>query len=223
MAHSEIPIRNRQYYTERRERRKRKKRMWNLFRLLFTAALAVSLVFCLIGYVSDKSSEPHEPSELPDWVMVELLTPNRFSRPGIALKSIEGIVVHYTANPGTTAEQNRDYFESLATSGDAFASSHFIIGIDGEIIQCIPLTEISYCSNERNSDTISIECCHKDESGEFSESTYYSLVKLTKWLMEEYDISSKNVIRHYDVTGKCCPKYYVDHPEEWQKFVADLN
>ena len=33
---------------------------------------------------------------------VELLPVNEYSRPGLALKKVRGIVVHYTANPGTT-------------------------------------------------------------------------------------------------------------------------
>ena len=32
-----------------------------------------------------------------------------------------------------------------------------------------------------------------------------------------------DVIRHYDVTGKICPKYYVDHPEAWEDFRSALR
>ena len=88
-----------------------------------------------------------------------LLTVNKNSRPGIKLRKIKGIVIHYTANPGTDAMANRNYFESRKNLSDDTAnkvSSHFIIGLDGTIIQCIPLNEISYASNNRNSDTISI-------------------------------------------------------------------
>lgn len=42
--------------------------------------------------------------------------------------------------------------------------------------------EISAATNQRNSDTISIEVCHPDESGRFSEVTYRSLIKLCAWL-----------------------------------------
>lgn len=153
---------------------------------------------------------------------VELLTINEYSRPAIALEKINGIVVHYTANPGTTAQQNRDYFEGLAESHTTHASSHFIIGLEGEIVQCIPCNEIAYASNERNYDTIAIECCIEDEKGQFNEATYQSLVKLVTWLMGRYNLTSADVIRHYDVTGKSCPKYYVDNPTEWDKFKQDL-
>ena len=153
-----------------------------------------------------------------------LLTPNEYSRPGSSLDTINGIVVHYTSNPGTSAEQNRNYFEGLKDGSDGTsASSHFIIGLDGEIVQCIPLDEISYASNERNSNTISIECCHPDDTGEFTEATYESLENLVTWLCEEYSLSSTDVIRHYDITGKICPKYFVDHEDAWETFLSSIN
>lgn len=97
---------------------------------------------------------------------VNLLDINKYSRPGTKLRKVKGVVVHYTANPGTDAMANRNYFNNLpkinAKKGtNTYASSHFVIGIDGTIVQCIPTEEIAYASNDRNSDTISIECCHK--------------------------------------------------------------
>ena len=154
---------------------------------------------------------------------VELLTVNPYSRPGTAIGTIRGIVIHYTANPGSSARQNRDYFEGLKDSGETHASSHFIIGLDGEIVQCIPCNEISYASNDRNDDTISIECCIPDETGQFRTETYQSLVTLTSWLCRRYGLSADQVIRHYDVTGKLCPKYYVEHPEAWEQFKSELE
>ena len=47
---------------------------------------------------------------------VELLPVNQYSRPGTELTEVKGIVVHYTANPGSSARQNRDYFAGLAES-----------------------------------------------------------------------------------------------------------
>ena len=139
---------------------------------------------------------------------VDLLDINEYSRPGIALEKINGIVIHYTANPKSTAKQNRDYFEGLKDSHETKASSHFVVGIKGEIVQCIPSSEISYASNSRNSDTLSIECCHKDKSGKFTKETYQSLVELVGWLCQRFGLTSEQVIRHYDVTGKNCPKYF---------------
>ena len=159
--------------------------------------------------------------EWPD-LDVQLLDINSYSRPGTAIDEVAGIVVHYTANPGTTAQQNRDYFNNLATTGETYASSHFVIGLEGEIIQCIPCNEIAYASNDRNHDTLAIECCIEDDTGEFNDATYASLVELTAWLVGRYDLSISDVIRHYDVTGKNCPKYYVEHENAWEQFKVDV-
>ena len=60
---------------------------------------------------------------------VELLTVNPYSRPGTPTEKITGIVVHYTANPGATAIDNRNYFESLKDGHDTQVSSNFVIEI----------------------------------------------------------------------------------------------
>ena len=104
----------------------------------------------------------------------QFIPKNEYSRPGTPLTEVTGVVVHYIGNPGTTAQQNHDWFASLANSGQTYASSHFLIGLDGEIIQNIPLDEIAYCSNEANDHTISIECCHPDESGKFSDDSHFT-------------------------------------------------
>lgn len=158
----------------------------------------------------------------PPRITEDYLTPNEYSRPGDALTDIHGIVVHYTANPGTDAKANRNYFEGLKDSHQTKVSSHFIIGLDGTIIQCIPLDEIAYASNTRNADTISIECCHKDETGKFTKATRKSLLRLLAWLCGEYNLKKDDIIRHYDVTGKDCPRYYVKHEDKWIKLKEDV-
>lgn len=159
--------------------------------------------------------------QFPDLdIREDYLTVNEYSRPGDKVGEISKIVIHYTGNPGTSAQGNRDYFESLAENPVTSASSHFVIGLDGEIIQCVPLNEIAYASNRANSYSISIECCHPDDSGEFSVATYNRCVALTAELCNYYHLDpEKDVIRHYDVTGKECPRYYVEHPEEWDMFL----
>lgn len=78
----------------------------------------------------DYSGSDYEDNDITDWtgappIDVELLTPNSWSRPQTRLKKVDGIVIHYTANPGSTAMQNRDYFENLPETQEAQASSHF--------------------------------------------------------------------------------------------------
>ena len=156
------------------------------------------------------------------YIDVELLTPNEYSRPQIPISSVQYIAIHYTANPGATAMANRDYFENLASTQETKVSSHFVVGLEGEVVQCIPTSEMSYATNSRNVDTLSIECCHADETGKFNDSTYDSVVKLTAWLCTRFGLTSENVIRHYDVTGKDCPKYYVENPDAWTQMKGDI-
>lgn len=154
---------------------------------------------------------------------VQLLTINPYSRPGTNSDKIKNIVIHYTANPGTSAKQNRNYFENLKDVKETKASSHFIVGIEGEIIQCVPTWEIAYASNNRNSDTISIETCHLQSDGKYTEETYQSMVQLTAWLCEKFDLTEDDVIRHYDITGKICPKYFVEDKDAWEQFKLDVK
>ena len=142
-----------------------------------------------------------------------------FARTGVKLVEINNIVIHYVGNPGTTAQNNREYFNKPDTD----VCSHFVIGLDGEIIQCVPLDEKSNASNNRNLDTISIEVCHPDSSGKFNDATYDSLVKLTAWLCDNSGLKAKDVIRHYDITGKECPKYFVDNESEWENFLDEVK
>ena len=154
---------------------------------------------------------------------VDLLTVNEYSRPGTPLAKVKGVVIHYTANPGTGARANRNYFEGLKDSHVTKASSHFVIGLDGEIVQCIPSSEIAYASNERNQDTLAIECCIEDDTGRFNQRTDQSAVHLTAWLVEHFGLRTQDVIRHFDVTGKPCPKYFVDFPSAWEQFLSDVQ
>ena len=155
----------------------------------------------------------------PDWVDQQIIKVDGDSRRGVMLEGVRNIVIHYVGNPGTTAQQNRDYYASRSSE----VSSHFVIGLKGEIIQCIPLHEKSSASNHRNKDTISIEVCHPDESGKFTDASYQSLVKLTAWLCETCDLDSDDIIRHYDVTGKQCPLYFVTHEDAWKRFLKEVN
>ena len=158
----------------------------------------------------------------PD-IDVELLTVNPYSRPGTETKKITGVVVHYTANPGATAMDNRNYFENLKDSHETKGSSNFVVGLEGEIVQCVPTWEEAYASNSRNIDTVSIECCHPDESGKFNDKTYQSMVELSAWLCLKFDLDENDVIRHYDVTGKDCPKYFVENEKAWERFRKDVG
>lgn len=233
---------HKRFHGERYYQRKKRRQREIVFHVSICSLIVVMLLVVSVGVIkslnraSQVAAAPEtEVGEETDYLAakekyiaeqpeldVQLLPINEYSRPGYKLEQVNGIVIHYTGNPGTSAQQNHNYFEGIAETGEASASSHFIIGLSGEIIQCVPCNEIAYASNDRNYDTISIECCTEDETGEFNEATYQSLVHLTTWLMGRYSLDVEDVIRHYDVTGKICPKYYAENEGAWLEFKGDL-
>ncbi len=106
---------------------------------------------------------------------------------------------------------------------DTQVCSHFVIGLEGEVIQCLPLDERSVASNHRNKDTISIEVCHPDSGGKFTQESYDSTVKLCAWRCRNSGRKASDWRRHYYVTGQLCPIYYAKNQEAWDQFIKDVE
>ncbi len=151
------------------------------------------------------------------------LTVNPFSRPAVALDSVRGIVIHDAGLPGKTAMEVRDYYESLAQTQSERSSCHYVVGMDGEIVACVPDNEIAYASNARNMDTISVAFCSADESGTYSDVTYQSLVHLCAKLCKTYQINGVDILRHYDINSQDCPKVFVADDGAWMNFRAAVT
>lgn len=158
------------------------------------------------------------------------LTPNKYSRPQIPLKEVKKIAVHYVGNPNTSALANRNYFENCKEGG-RYVSSHYIVGLKGEVIQCIPLNEWSYCTNQANGYSISIETCHPRSDGVFNDSTYVSLCELCAMLLKKFNLTTNDLIRHYDITQKTCPLHWTPTKYQseavatarWNRFKQDVQ
>lgn len=224
---------------KRRRARKRRAYLYRGMAFCMIAFCAV-VVFMLVGLAYQSVQEwrkreiipvtktpvaekTEEVGIVPPEITTSYLEINDYSRPGTKLDEVNSIFVHYTANPKTSAAQNRSYFANLAQTHERSASAHFIIGYEGEIIQCIPLEEQAYAVMTRNADSISIECCYLEKDGEFTQATYDSLVHLLAWLLEEYDLETSDILRHYDCGGKRCPLYFVEHEDAWEKLLADVG
>ena len=149
--------------------------------------------------------------------LTEMLLPvNPYSRPGTKVQGPEKIVVHYVGNPGSTAKNNRDYFANLAKTHYTYVSSHYVVGLEGEVIRCIPEDEIAYGVSNRNANVLHIECCHPDATGKFHPATEDSLAELLADICHRHGLDpQKDIVRHYDLSGKLCPLWYVSHPEDW--------
>lgn len=207
----------------KKSKRKRKLRKGRIVMAVIIVA-AIVIMSCLVVKRINQNSEAKKVKNLaeikiPDWIDSQIIDVDGTSRNGYKLKGVKDIVVHYVGNPGTTAQQNHDFYAGNQSN----VSSHFVVGLDGEIIQCIPINEWSAASNWRNNDTISIEVCHPDETGKFKKKTYSSLVKLVAWLENVCDIDESHVIRHYDITKKECPRYFVQHEDKWKTFKKNVE
>ena len=144
--------------------------------------------------------------------------------------SIKYIVIHYTANNGDTAKDNLSYF---ANNQNLSASAHYFVD-ENEVCQSVKDTDTAYhCGAKtykhkycRNSNSIGVELCsRKDSSGKyyFKDKTIANAVGITKELMQKYNVSVENVVRHYDVTGKICPAPMVNDEKLWKEFLSMLS
>lgn len=145
---------------------------------------------------------------------------------GGARNTVRFIVVHYTANKGDTAKNNADYFAREKVG----ASAHFFVD-EKEIWESVPETSVAWhCgakqykhSECRNANSIGVEICMNDRAGKVRQGSIDHAAKLVRELMQRYKIPPERVLRHYDVTGKCCPRPMVDNPDLWRAFKNKLT
>lgn len=64
-------------------------------------------------------------TQIPDWIDQQIIKVDGDSRRGVYLEGVRDIVIHYVGNPGSTAQQNRDYYANPSSD----VSSHFVIGL----------------------------------------------------------------------------------------------
>lgn len=136
------------------------------------------------------------------------------------------IVVHYTANKGDTAKNNADYFARATTK----TSAHYFVD-EKEVWQSVREKDTAYhCGADtykhpfcRNGNSIGVEMCLLDKSGNIRPGTIDTALSVVRQLMAAYDIPSDRVLRHYDVTGKNCPRPMVENPQLWEDFKKELE
>ena len=148
-------------------------------------------------------------------------------------QAIRYIVIHYTGNDGDTAMNNAKYYASNVVK----ASAHYFVD-NREIVQSVPDLRDAWavggkkypsCAQTgggtlynicRNTNSISIELCDTKRDGVYAPApeTVAAALELTRSLMEKYNIPQKNVIRHFDVTGKLCPAYWAgrENAAKWK-------
>lgn len=128
---------------------------------------------------------------------------------------IEWIVMHYTANDGDSDESNGRYFQRPL---NPVASAHYFVD-DDSITRSVPDDFVAYHCGAyqykhpscRNANSIGIEMCDAKRDGKVmaTEKTIQNAAELVYQLCKQYKIPYDHIIRHYDVTGKLCPAYWV--------------
>jgi len=167
-------------------------------------------------------------------MQTDLLTPSEWARPETNLLNVSGLVIHWVGNPMTSPKANRDYWE---TREGTYGSAHYIVGIDGEVMRCLPENEMAYhCGAKEykpsaiekfgtypNNSTIGIETCHLNWQGQYSVKTLRALTDLCVDLSDKYGIEPENIVRHFDITGKDCPRFFVENAGvfEWFRTIVD--
>ena len=139
------------------------------------------------------------------------------------------IVMHYTGNNGDTALGNCNYF----TRPKLLTSAHYFVD-ETSVWQSVKDKDIAYhCGATtykhkecRNANSIGIEMCSRKSA----DGSYYikpevvaRAADLVKLLMAQYGIDTAHIVRHYDVTGKECPRPWVRDKSLWETFKEGLE
>jgi hypothetical protein len=154
------------------------------------------------------------------------------------ISDIGYIALHYTANDGDTDEGNGNYFKNNIVK----ASAHYFVD-DDSVTQSVPDDYVAWsvggkkytdCAQTgggslygiaKNQNTISIELCDTVKDGTIypTQATINNALILTRSLMEKYGIALDHVIRHFDVTGKHCPAYWMNYGKWRDEFLLKLG
>ena len=169
-------------------------------------------------------------------VTIKIKTANENNFGGLRITAdIKYIVIHYTANDGDTDEGNGNYFANNVVG----ASAHYFVD-DDSITQAVPDNRVAwsvggnkypntkgatYYGKCTNNNSISVELCDTKKNGvyDFTEATLKNAADLVMLLMKKYSVPIERVVRHYDVTGKICPKPFVENEKAWKEFKERLT
>lgn len=183
----------------------------------------------------------------------KLLEVNDYSRPTKPLHSTQAIVLHWFANPNSSALGVWRYFNDRKDGRNGYGSAHYLID-DDQIINCIPIHEVAYhvgsnrpihpnstqiytdlahekfskycnSSTSPNFVTIGIELAHINWEGEFSKETLRKAEILCVNLCLRLDLNPlTDILTHHQIVGwKDCPRWFVDHPEQLNIFKRKIS
>ena len=153
----------------------------------------------------------------------KLIKYNTSSRKGTSIKYI---VIHDTGNQRRGAGANNHYL--YFNGGNRNASAHYFVD-DKEILQLVEDTDASWhCGDGKgkngitNSNSIGIEICVNPDSD--YDVAVQNTIELVKQLMITYNIPLERVVRHFDASGKSCPRSMMaNNWKAWNEFKLALS
>lgn len=146
--------------------------------------------------------------------MITEIILTQFNRPKTKMKPTS-VTVHNTANPDSTARNNRDYFNNHEK---AKASAQYVVD-DKEIIRCIPEDEVAWHAGPANIKSIGIEVCEftdKERQRKANENAAWLVADILK----RYGWGIDKVKTHKDWTGKDCPRKLLPM---WSEFLTMIQ
>lgn len=201
--------------------------------LLIIAVSSTFICFIQMIWLSEIKDRKYWEDFMVD-IKKDFLTPNKWSRPGIKLRTINGLVLHWTADPHASALNIKNFFEGRKLGEGGYGSAHYVVGLDGEVLQMIPGNEMAYHVGSKsyteyshtkfgpypNNCTIGIEMCVVDAEGSYEEETWNSSILLCAYLCKKFGLDPyRDITTHQAIVGwKICPKWFHDHPEDLELF-----
>lgn len=159
-----------------------------------------------------------------EWIFYDRMIPcNPLNFAVVQNRPVEWIIVHYTGNNRDTAAGNGKYFRDRNVG----TSAHYFVD-EEEIIQSVPLKCRAWHAGNKtyNQGGIGIEMCCSGNyivSETTKQKTIGLIAKLFQHLGWASDSVDKHLIRHYDVTGKECPRQMAGSGNaEWERFKKDV-
>ena len=139
-------------------------------------------------------------------------------------KQIEWIIVHYTGDYGSQgrAQKTADAMQTWKRT----TSTHYLVG-DDDIYQVVEDRHAAWhCPYEKSNKCLASNTCAlgvdlvehkrnsrsksvKDRDWYFTDKVIEDGAQLVAELADKYNIPMDHIVRHFDVTGKWCPRPFV--------------
>jgi N-acetylmuramoyl-L-alanine amidase len=175
---------------------------------------------------------------------------NDNSRPGYKLLRVQAVIIHYTANPGADADDHFNYFDDTIVGTERYAGAQIFVDRH-KALELIPLDEGTFGANDggtaalklqtlrardaryptRTGDgnanllTIHIEMCLEPDGSIHPDTIERTrqVVKMLQGKFPQLKDTNNRVVRHFDVTGKNCPRPFVVDEQKWKAFLSSID